>query len=191
MVEASYLPDPSQRLDAQYARVGVTTSHIEISGGTSVLETVDAGQPNAHDVATQLVKGGYNGCWVIALGTNDTADVAVGSVLSRAGRVDEMMATIGSQPVIWVTAKSLRSSGPYSNANMQAWNAALLAACSKYPNLRIYDWASVVQNSWFESDQIHYTSAGYAERAQLIANSLVHAFPAPAGTPPVSSCVFT
>jgi lysophospholipase L1-like esterase len=191
MVEASYLPDPSQRLDAQYARVGVTTSHIEISGGTSVLETVDPGQANAHKVAQQLVAGGYNGCWVLALGTNDTADVAVGSVLNRAGRVDEMMATIGSQPVVWLTAKSLVASGPYSNANMQAWNQALLAACAKYPNLRIFDWASVVQNSWFESDRIHYTSAGYAERAHLIADSLVHAFPGPAGTAPSPSCVVT
>jgi peptidoglycan/LPS O-acetylase OafA/YrhL/lysophospholipase L1-like esterase len=191
MVEASYLPDPSQRLDAQYARVGVTTSHIEISGGTSVLETVDPGQPNAHKVAQQLVGGGYNGCWVLALGTNDTADVAVGSVLNRAGRVDEMMATIGSQPVVWLTAKSLVASGPYSNANMQAWNQALLAACAKYPNMRIFDWASVVQDSWFQSDRIHYTSAGYAQRAHLIADSLVHAFPGPAGTAPSSTCVVT
>ena len=180
-----YLPDPSQRIDAQYARVGVTTTHLEIYGGTSVLETVDPSQPNAHKIAQQLVGSGYNGCWVIALGTNDTADVAVGSVLNRAGRVDEMMSTIGSQPVVWVTAKSLRTSGPYSNANMQLWNQALVAACAKYPNMRVYDWSSVVQNSWFGSDQIHYTSAGYAQRAQLIADSLVKAFPGPAGTPPV------
>jgi hypothetical protein len=102
-----------------------------------------------------------------------------------------MMATIGSQPVVWLTAKSLVASGPYSNANMQAWTQALLAACAKYPNLRIFDWASVVQNSWFESDRIHYTSTGYAERAHLIADSLVHAFPGPAGTAPSASCVVT
>jgi peptidoglycan/LPS O-acetylase OafA/YrhL len=191
MVSPDFLPDPSQRLDAQYARVGVTASHIEISGGTSVLETISPSDPNAREIAQQLVSSGYKGCWVIALGTNDTADVYVGSVLNRAGRVDQMMSVIGSQPTLWLTSKTLRTSGPYSEANMQLWNQALLDACAKYPNMRIFDWASVVQNPWFESDQIHFTSTGYAERAQLLANSLVHAFPAPAGSPPAPSCVVT
>jgi lysophospholipase L1-like esterase len=44
--------------------------------------------------------------------------------------------------------------------------------------MRIYDWASAVQDSWFISDGIHYTSYGYAQRARHIADALVHAFPA-------------
>jgi lysophospholipase L1-like esterase len=191
MVSADFLPDPSQRLDAQYARVGVNTTHLEISGGTSVLETISPNDPNAREIAQQLVNSGYQGCWVIALGTNDTADVSVGSVLDRAGRVAQMMSVIGSQPTLWLTSKTLRTSGPYSETNMQLWNQALLDACAKYPNMRIFDWASVVQNAWFQSDQIHFTSVGYAERAQLLANSLVHAFPGPAGTPAAPSCVVT
>jgi hypothetical protein len=169
----------------------VTTRDIEVDGGTSVLETVNAGDKNAYQVAQAIMSKGYQGCWVIALGTNDTADVFVGSVLSRAGRVDRMMSVIGSQPVIWLTAKTLRTSGPYSETNMQLWNQALLAGCAKYPNMRVFDWASIVANSWFQSDQIHFTSAGYAQRASSIANSLVHAFPAPAGTPPASGCTVT
>ena len=76
----------------------------------------------------RLVKAGYNGCWLIALGTNDTADVYVGSALDLPGRIKEMMATIGNQPVVWLTAKTLRTSGPYNNANMKKWNQALLQA---------------------------------------------------------------
>ena len=61
---------------------------------------------------------------------------------------------------------------------MQAWNAAVLQACARYPTMRIYDWASAVRDSWFISDGIHYTSYGYAQRARHIADALVHAFPA-------------
>ncbi|MBO0713780.1 MAG: hypothetical protein J2P59_03405, partial [Acidimicrobiales bacterium] len=70
------MPDASQRLQAQYARVGVTNPIMEIQGATSVVETID-GEPNAYEVAQSLVNQGYKGCWVIALGLNDAADVAV------------------------------------------------------------------------------------------------------------------
>ncbi|MBV9594831.1 MAG: acyltransferase, partial [Actinobacteria bacterium] len=189
MISPSYLADPALRLDAQYARVGVTKQNLQVVGGTSVLETAAAGEQNAAQIAQQIKASGYNGCWVIALGTNDTADVYVGSVLDRAGRVARMMSIIGDQPVIWVSVKSLRASGPYSNANMQLWNQALQQGCAKYPSMRIYDWASVVQDSWFGSDQIHFTSAGYAQRGHLIADSLAHAFPD--GGAPSAGCTVT
>ena len=60
---------------------------------------------------------------------------------------------------------------------MQVWNDTLLQACHQYPNLRIFDWASAAQDGWFISDGIHYTSAGYAVRARLIARALARAFP--------------
>jgi lysophospholipase L1-like esterase len=173
----SYLPDPSKRIGAQYARVGATTWHPEISGATSIVETLPGGT-NAQEVARQLISQGYRGCWVIALGTNDTADVAVGSSVGLATRIERMMSAIGNQPVMWVNVKSLVASGPYAEANMERWNQALLQECRRYPNMRVYDWASVVRDGWFIADGIHYTSAGYAALAQLIANALAAAFPA-------------
>jgi lysophospholipase L1-like esterase len=61
---------------------------------------------------------------------------------------------------------------------MQLWNGTLLQACHQYPNLRILDWASLAQPGWFIPDGIHYTPAGYAARAHLIARALARAFPA-------------
>jgi len=176
LISPDYLPNPRKRIGAQYARVGVTRFVPEISGGTSVVETATGG-PNADQVAQQLVRDGYRGCWVLALGTNDTADVAIGSNTGRAARIREMMAVIGRQPVLWVNVKSLVASGPYAESEMQAWNAALLRACARYPNMRVYDWAAAVRNRWFISDGVHFTSAGYAARAHLIANALAAAFP--------------
>jgi lysophospholipase L1-like esterase len=50
-------------------------------------------------------------------------------------------------------------------------------ACHEYPNMHIFDWASVVQDSWFIDDGIHYNTPGYAARARLIAQALARAFP--------------
>ena len=189
LISADYLPDPKQRIPAQYARVGATNQHMEITGATSIVETLPGGL-NAQKVAQELVQSGYKGCWVIALGTNDTADVYVGSSVSLNERVKEMMSVIGNQPVLWVNAKSLLSSGPYSESDMTKWNDALYDACPSHPNMRVYDWASVAKDSWFIPDGIHYYSDGYAARAHLIANALAEAFPA-GGSPPSGCLVHT
>jgi hypothetical protein len=186
LISSDYLPDPGQRIPAQYARVGVRSSRMEISGGTSIVETLP-GQIDAYRVAKNLVAGGYRGCWVIALGTNDSADIFVGSSVSLASRVSKMMAVIGDQPVMWVDAKTLNSSGPYSESDMQHWNHALLSACSRHPNMRVYDWASAAQDKWFIPDGIHYYSPGYAARAHLIADALAKSFPA--SGEPLAGCV--
>ena len=164
LISPDYLPNPRQRISAQYARVGVTNFIPEISGARSIVETY-AGQPNAHTVAQQLIHQGYHGCWVLALGTNDTADVYVGSQVSLATRIKQLMSLIGNQPVMWVNVISLLASGPYSENNMLLWDRALIQACASYPNMRVYDWAAAAKDSWFISDGIHYTSAGYAARA--------------------------
>ena len=173
----SFLPDPADRLDAQYAQVGATSQHLEISPARSIVETLP-GQANADEVAHQLLTDGFQGCWVLALGTDDTANVYMGSQVERMDRIEQMMSVVGQQPVLWVNTKSLLEGGPYSEANMALWNDALLQACSKYPNMRVFDWASMTNDGWFISDGIHYTSEGYAQRARLSADALVHAFPA-------------
>jgi peptidoglycan/LPS O-acetylase OafA/YrhL/lysophospholipase L1-like esterase len=191
LISADYLPSPKERIGAQYARAGVTKFIPEISGARSIVETYD-GQPNAYTVAQQQIRQGYQGCWVLALGTNDAADVYAGSPTTMATRIKEMMKLTGNHPVMWVNVKSLLASGPYAEANMQAWDSALIQACASYPNMRVYDWAAAVKDSWFISDGIHFTSAGYAARARLIAQALATGFPAEggaAGAKRASSCL--
>ena len=177
LISSDYLPDKAQQIPARYAQIGVTGVHMEVVGGTSIVEEYD-NQPNAYDVAQRYKSQGYKGCWVIALGTNDTADVAVGSNVGLAERVTRMMSVIGNEPVMWITVKSLLSTGPYSEQDMLEWDQALYAAAKHYPNMKIYNWASVVQTPWYINDGIHFTSAGYAARGQLIADALAAAFPA-------------
>jgi peptidoglycan/LPS O-acetylase OafA/YrhL/lysophospholipase L1-like esterase len=178
LISPEYLPKKWQRIGAQYRKVGVQHVHFQISGARSIIETWE-GQPNARTVAQQLKAEDYNGCWVLALGTNDTADVYVGSPVGLSARIQQMMSVIGSQPVMWVNLISLpEAPADYSEAQMELWNRALVRACAQYPNMRVYDWAAAARPQWFISDGIHYTSAGYAARARLIARGLAAAFPA-------------
>lgn len=176
MVSPQYLPDPAQRLAAQYADVGVKHLWVDASGGRSIVEVLP-GQVNGYNVARTWNSEGFRGCWVFALGTNDTANVAVGSNASRMARIEQMMAVAHGQPVMWVNTHTLLSTGPWSEANMRIWNDDLVKACARYPNMRVFNWAAMDQPGWHISDGIHYTSAGYAIRAAAIAHALAVAFP--------------
>jgi peptidoglycan/LPS O-acetylase OafA/YrhL len=175
---AEYLPIESERITAQYGDVGVKEVHMEVEGARSIEERVE-GQPNAQEVAAAWKAEGFKGCWVLALGTNEAADVAAGSTVGERERIEKMMAIIGDEPVLWVNVKSLVEAGdPYSAENMRKWDEELVSACSAYPNMRIYNWADDVKKEWFIEDGIHFTSEGYAARSELIAHALAHAFPA-------------
>ncbi|HEV7563796.1 MAG TPA: hypothetical protein VGO24_09870, partial [Solirubrobacterales bacterium] len=151
---------------------------MQVSGARSIEEQFE-GEPNAQEVAAAEKAEGFKGCWVLALGTNEAANVAAGSNVGERERIDKMMAIIGDEPVMWVNVRSLVPAGdPYSKENMAKWDEELAAACATYPNMRIYNWAGDVKDEWFIEDGIHFTSPGYAARAQLIAQALAHAFPA-------------
>jgi peptidoglycan/LPS O-acetylase OafA/YrhL len=177
LVSPSYLPKPAERIAARYTDVGVRSVITDISGARSVVEVLP-GEVNGYDAARKLIRGGFKGCWVIALGTNDTADVAAGSNVGLATRISRMMKAAGGEPVMWVNVRSLQSSGPYAEANMLRWDQALVTECARYPNMRVYDWAAEVKTKWYISDGIHFTSIGYKHRAQMIADALARAFPA-------------
>jgi peptidoglycan/LPS O-acetylase OafA/YrhL len=176
LISPDYLPRRSQRLAAQYEDVGVQTVYTNITGARSVVEVLP-GTTNGYNAALGLRRQGFRGCWVLALGTNDSADVAVGSNVGLMTRIQRMMAAAHGEPVMWVNVISLLNSGPYAEANMLKWDQTLLRACSRYPNMRVFNWAALAKRWWFISDGIHYTSDGYAARARLIAQGLAKAFP--------------
>jgi peptidoglycan/LPS O-acetylase OafA/YrhL len=180
-----YIPNARKRLPAQLARVGVRTTYPEISGARSIIETFE-NFPNAATVAQNHLSAGYHGCWILALGTNDV-DNATTSPIGLRPRIKRMMSIIGHQPVMWIDTITLLSSGPYSEANMEQWNRDLLSACRRYPNMRVYDWASHARRQWFIPDGIHYYSPGYVARSRDIAHGLVLAFPE--HRPPSASCL--
>lgn len=186
LVSTRILPNVDEQIAARYRGVGVERFWPDISGARSMVETY-RDQPNATEIVKRRRASGYAGCYVLALGTNDPANTS-GNVAMLTTRIDTMMSRIGADtPVMWTTTKTLKERGPYQNANMTSWNEALLKACTRHKNIRVYDWASEVQDAWFTVDGIHYNGVGYKERAARIAKALAHAFPKE-GTPP-TECV--
>jgi hypothetical protein len=176
MVYNEYLPSPADNLAVRYGAAGVRKSYLRASGGRSIVEELP-GQVNGYGVAKNLRSSGFRGCWVIALGTNDTANVAGGSTVGRLARIEQMLSVAHREPVMWVDVKTLLAGSYWSEQNMRLWNGALRQACAKHPNLRVFDWAAVANPAWYAPDGIHYSSDGYAARARLIAKALARAFP--------------
>jgi peptidoglycan/LPS O-acetylase OafA/YrhL len=186
---AEYLPDPGERIENRYAEVGVKETHMEVQGARSIEERFE-GEPNAQEVAEAWKAEGFKGCWVLALGTNEAADVAAGSNVGLTERIEKMMNIIGGEPTLWVNVKTLPDATEfYAEEGMRKWDGELEKACLRYPNMRIYNWAGDVKDSWFINDGIHFTSPGYAARADLIAHALAHAFPAKGESPDGAHCV--
>ena len=176
LISSADLPDPAQQLPARYADVGVKHLLVDASGGRSIVEAL-SGQVNGYNVAQAWWNQGYRGCWVFALGTNDTANVSVGSGVGLTARIDEMMSVAHGEPVLWVNTVTELSSGAWSESNEALWDSALVSALARYPNMRILNWAAVAQPGWFLPDGIHYNQVGCAARAQAIADGLARAFP--------------
>jgi hypothetical protein len=176
LFEPAFLPDPADALPAQYERVGVLALYTEVSGGRSTIETI-GDEENAFDTVRRLRGMGYHGCWVVTIGTNDAANVAIGGVPDLSTRLDRMMFLFGTDPVLWVDAVTNLDDGPYADINMQPWNDVLDVAEARFPTLRVFRWSDVALDEWFVPDGIHYTSGGAAWRSHAIADALVAAFP--------------
>ena len=183
LMDKNYLPKKKDRVDAQYRKVGVADASTDIKGARSIVERYK-GQPNAEDAVRGKLDRGYDGCWVLAMGTNEVANQFAGSNTGSNKRIDLLMEPIGNHPVLWLTIKTQRSSGPYRNVESEKWTQALSDACARYPNMRVYDWASEVKDSWYVDDGIHFTSKGYRERAKRAARALALAFPKDGVSPP-------
>lgn len=177
IIDEKSLPNPADRMPAQYERVGVEEPIMDILGARSVVERYK-GEPNAQDAVASALANGFDGCFVIAMGLNEAANVAVGGQASLVDRIELIQALVGDAPTMWITVKTLRTRGPWADVNMAGMNQALYDACRRHPSMRVYDWASEAPDSWYSSDRIHFTSEGDRERAHRIANALAASFPA-------------
>jgi hypothetical protein len=149
------------------------------SGGRSITERHADWQTTAFEVVTAALQGGYSGCWVIMVGTNDAANVAAGSRVGHAERVVKMLDAIGDQPVLWVDAVTDGwVTGAYRTESMQAWNDVLVWIASERSNVEVLRWSTLVRPEWFSDDGIHYATDGRVWRSVITALALAEAFPA-------------
>lgn len=117
----------------------------------------------------------------IALGTNDLLSIDVTKPALRTFPqkiIDQVMSTVGARPVIW-TNVTYGAIHPDWIRRAKRFNQALVTATSRYPNLRIIDWASAISPStnWYQYDGIHVSPTGYRFRATHLVTSIDRLWP--------------
>ncbi|WP_235831293.1 SGNH/GDSL hydrolase family protein [Gordonia zhaorongruii] len=174
--DTAKVANSDDRISAQYKRVGAKTVTLNASRGRSVVERVD-GKPNALEAIDAELSRGKRGCWVIAMGVNDAAHIADGSLVSARERIDGVMRKLDGQKVLWPTVMTTNPVDErYDKSHMAAFDDALKKAAGKYTNLHVYDFASETQPFWY-SDGVHYTATGTVQRNRLFAAALATAYP--------------
>ena len=165
-------------MEARYLAVGVDVVYPDNDGGRSIVETQNTSQINAYDVAAAVKSNGYEGCWVLMIGTNDAANVAAGSTIGFDERINKMLNLLGDDQVLWVDAVSLLANDPiYGSQVMKAWNEALYRLTADHPNIAVLHWSDLVKAGWFARDGLHYNQTGLAQRAAITAAAMVEYFP--------------
>jgi hypothetical protein len=163
-------------------------AHTSAGNGRGISFRVSPDRETGLQAATRLrheLAGAGQLCWVVALGTNDAAYLDHSADRQRS--IDDLLDVIAGDPVLWVDVYMFaphsrrgghaRCDGPasvfgcYGATNTREWNHLLATTAAAHPNMTVYDWAGLVRYhpDWFQNDGIHYTSAGYAERATRIA----------------------
>lgn len=149
-----------------YSRVGFPDAVVDASNGRSIIYSGDDSTMNGLEAVRHYQEAlGDNICWVLALGTNDSAAVDQNRMLER---FNSMMFVIGGQKVVWINVWSDSRSRPdYNSTDSQAWNSILMREKHKYSNMDVLDWAGTakIHPEWFISDGIHYNSYGARQRS--------------------------
>jgi len=111
---------------------------------------------------------------ILALGTNDTLNVATVPGLVRAA----MFAAGSSTRVYWVNAFNAQSTrAAEATAQTQQINRTLWQADHNYWNLAVVDWSGYITpraDYLLQSDGVHPTGLGNQVRTTLMLNGLLH-----------------
>ncbi len=171
--------DATAHLAEQYARRGWTDVRIDARGGRGILTLMYGGLTGLEAVRA-IKAAGFDGCWVIALGTNDTANTDYWVAAPdeqhqwRVNLIRSMMMELDGAKVVWVNTHLPQPDIAYSSADSKAWNAALREVAFAYPNMMIFDWDAVAADhpEWTLDDHVHDTPLGSAERARIVARAV-------------------
>lgn len=176
--EPQYVDGAANTMGERYRSVGVERWINDSSGGRSIRERHAEWQTNAVEAADAVRRSGFDGCWVIMIGTNDAANVAAGANLGYDERILRLLFVLGDDPVLWMEAATNRTQTAYRNDNMRAWNEALHRIAADRVNVRVVPWTDHVQADWYLSDGVHMGTEGRIWRAAIIAAALADEFPA-------------
>lgn len=171
MTDPATLPDEADRMVEQYKSVaGVQEVRDDSVVGRGVLEPGQGTTSGEAALRAAAAASPAPDCYVVALGTNDAANIKGGSAANAADRIAKVLAVTGDKPVIWPTVKVSEATGFASAA--AEFNTALSSAAAEHPSLKVLDWASTASEDMLASDGMHYTAEGTKARVKAIAAAL-------------------
>lgn len=176
--EPQYVDGGANTMGERYRSVGVERWINDNSGGRSTRERVADWQTNALEAADAIRRSGFDGCWVVMIGTNDAANIAAGANLGAEERILRLLFVFGDDPVLWVDAATNRAETAYRNDNMRTWNDTLYRLAADRENVAVMRWSEQVRSNWYVSDGIHMGTEGRIWRAAFTAAALTQFFPA-------------
>ncbi|MDD7465585.1 MAG: acyltransferase family protein [Actinomycetaceae bacterium] len=174
--------DPADNATTAYKETGAQKV-VNSSFGARATNQGYEDSPSGNESLQQIISNGIDpdACFVLALGTNDAANMNVEGQDRSAEHIEATMAIIGpNHPVLWITTIVNPAGSPrwYDKAVMDSWNDALYAALEKYPNMWVYPWDKEVQPNWFiEGDGVHYNQTGSSQRSHRFAQAVINAWP--------------
>lgn len=173
---------PADNATTVYKATGVRTV-INSSFGARATNQGFKDAPSGNESIQQILNNGVDpdACFVIALGTNDAANMNVEGEDNSRGHIEATMKIIGPKhPVLWITTIVNPAGAPrwYDKSVMDAWNSALYAEQISHPNMWVYPWDKEVQPKWFiDGDGVHYNQVGSSERSHRFAQAVINAWP--------------
>lgn len=173
MTDPQVIPDEKNRLEAKYAAVaGVEKTIVDAAGGRAIVEAVGQASPGVEAVRAVAAQAD---CFVVALGTNDAANEAVGSQVKADQRIEQVLSLTAGKPVLWPTVKTTEAAASvngYAPAGMAVFNEALIRATQRFSNLTVFKWDEQADDALFVEDGIHYTADGTQKRIDAFAEAL-------------------
>jgi len=158
--------------ESDYRSAGFGQTVVNASNGRSIIYSGNTAPMNGLEAVRHYQEAlGDNICWVIALGTNDSAAVNKDRMVER---FKSMMFVIGGQKVVWINVWTDSKSRPdYNTTDSKTWNSILSNQKCNYSNMEVLNWAKIAKShpEWFISDGIHYNSAGSRQRSLWISRN--------------------
>ena len=115
-------------------------------------------------LATEAAAGRLEPVVMVALGTNDVWAGRSTATITKS--IDDVMATVGNRWVIWVNIQ-MRDTVAAARFNLLLRNRL-----TTYPRTIIADWSSTPNLQYMQRLGIHYSPAGYLNRAIFLVDYL-------------------
>jgi hypothetical protein len=165
-------------LKNNYLMLGAPNVILSVGNGRSLRYAQSPDTVSGLD-AIEYWRNKLNGstvCWVVALGTNDSA---TNDPYEWQDRLDALLEAVDGDTVVMVNVWYHSNTRPeYSEEDADEWNAMLTGYVARYPNFNVFDWATLAENhpEWFLYDGIHYGTLGATARVKLVSEGAMSIF---------------